>query len=78
MDCTEGAYEELDYHGHMCLGRNIACKERLLAENHIDKNSKLVLNHFSHNGIHSLYTEFVPIAAESGFDVSYDGMEINF
>ena len=44
---------------------------------HIDKNSKLVLNHFSHNGINSTYTEFVPIAAENGFEVSYDGMEID-
>lgn len=76
MDCTEGGYEELSYHGHMCLGRNIACKERLLAGNHIDKNSKLVLNHFSHNGINSIYSEFVPIANENGFEVSYDGMEI--
>ena len=28
LDCTEGAYEDLNYHGHMCLGRNVACRDR--------------------------------------------------
>ncbi len=76
MDCTEGAYEELDYHGHMCLGRNIACRARMLEERFIDDKTTVVLNHFSHNGIKSNYTDFAPIAAESGFETSFDGMEI--
>ena len=76
LDCTEGAYEDLNYHGHMCLGRNITCRDRMLKENLIDKKTKVVLNHFSHNGINSLYDEFEPIAAEKGFITSYDGMEV--
>lgn len=76
MDCTEGAYEELDYHGHMCLGRNIACRDRMLEERLIDDKTTVVLNHFSHNGISSNYTDFSPIAAKSGFETSFDGMEI--
>lgn len=76
MDCTEGAYEELGYHGHMCLGRNIACRKRLLEGKNIDQKTKTVLNHFSHNGILSNYTDFAPIAADNGFVTSFDGMEI--
>lgn len=76
MDCTEGAYEELDYHGHMCLGRNIACRDRLAEGKNIDENTVVVLNHFSHNGINSNYSEFEPIAKEKGFETSFDGMEI--
>lgn len=77
MDCTEGGYEDLSYHGHMCLGRNIACRDRMLAEKLIDENTVAVLNHFSHNGLNSVYDEFKPIAAENGFEISFDGMEIN-
>lgn len=78
LDCTEGGYEELSYHGHMCLGRNIACRDRMIKEKLIDEKTVVVLNHFSHNGINSVYTDFLPIAAEKGFEVSYDGMEIVF
>ena len=78
MDCTEGAYEDLSYHGHMCLGRNVACKERLLSEGLIDENTVVVLNHFSHNGKYSNYDEFEPIAKAQGFETSFDGMEITF
>lgn len=76
MDCTEGAYEDLSYHGHMCLGRNVLCKERLLNEGLIDENTVLVLNHFSHNGKASVYSEFQPLAKQCGFETSFDGMEI--
>ncbi|MBQ1186104.1 MAG: hypothetical protein IIX54_00240 [Clostridia bacterium] len=78
MDCTEGAEEDLSYHGHMCLGRNIACKQRLLDENLIDEKTVVVLNHFSHNGKASNYEDFEPIAKENGFETSFDGMEIAF
>ena len=77
MDCTEGGYEDLSYHGHMCLGRNVACRDRMLSEGLIDENTVAVLNHFSHNGINSNYDEFVPLAAAKGFEVSFDGMEID-
>ena len=44
LDCTEGAYEDLNYHGHMCLGRNITCRDRMLKENLIDKKSLMKYN----------------------------------
>ena len=78
MDCTEGAEEELSYHGHMCLGSNIKCRDRMLAEGLIDEKTVVVLNHFSHNGSYSNYDEFEPIAKEQGFETSYDSMEITF
>lgn len=76
LDCTEGGYEDLSYNGHMCLGRNVSCRDRMLQENLIDENTVVVLNHFSHNGLSSNYDEFVPLAAEKGFEVSFDGMEL--
>lgn len=77
MDCTEGAYEDLTYHGHMCLGRNVKCRDRMLEENLIDEKTVVVLNHFSHNGINSNYDEFEPMAKDKGFETSFDGKEIN-
>lgn len=76
IDCTEGAYEDLTYHGHMCLGRNVRCRDRMLAEKLIDAKTKVVLNHFSHNGKDSNFDEFEPIAKKCGFETSFDGMEI--
>lgn len=78
LDCTEGAYEDLDYHGHMCLGRNIACRDRMLEEGLIDKKTKTVLSHFSHNGLNSIYSDFAPLAAKADMEVAFDGMEIVF
>ncbi len=78
LDCTEGAYEELNYHAHMCLGRNIVCRDRMFKEKLIDKNTTVILNHFSHNGLNACYDDFEPIAAKEGFVTSYDGMEIEF
>ena len=75
MDCTEGSQEALPYQGHMCLGSNRRCREMLLEIGAADKNTKFVLNHFSHNGLQACYDDFVPIAEADGFLVSYDGME---
>lgn len=76
LDCTEGACMELSYHGHMCLGRNITCRDRLAEIGSIDQTTTVVLNHFSHNGLSVSYSEFAPLAAANGFEVSYDGMEV--
>ena len=78
LDCTEGNREDLDYHGHMCLGRNIKCKNRMLESGLADEKSIFVLNHFSHNGTDSVYEDFKDIAKPYGFLVSYDGMTVDF
>lgn len=77
LDCTE-ADGFCDYTGHMNLERCTKLRERLLGEEIADENTIFVLNHFSHNGGHVVYDEFVKCAEKYGFIVSYDGMKIEF
>lgn len=77
LDCTEGAYEELGYAGHMCLGRNVKCRRRMLDCGIADDNTTFILNHFSHNGLSVGYDEFKLIAKPLGFEISYDGMTVD-
>lgn len=76
LDCTEGAFETLPYKGHMCLGTNILCRDELLKKGYINTDTKVVLNHFSHNGKNSCYDDFKVIAEKEGFIVSFDNMSL--
>lgn len=76
LDCTEGAMEELDYNCHMCLGRNIKCRDRMLNRGLADDKTIFILNHFSHGGKSATYDELSVIAKKDNFLVSYDGMSI--
>ena len=78
LDCTEGAMEELPYHGHGCLGRDIRFRALLQEAGAADEHTIFVLNHFSHNGLHACYDDFAPIAAKEGFLTSYDGLVLEF
>ena len=60
----------------MCLERCIAIRDKLKSVGVADENTVFVLHHFSHNGGNVVYDDFVKIAAENNFLVSYDGMEI--
>lgn len=77
LDCTE-ACRHSTYPGHLDLWRCIAVRDKLLAIGAADKATVFVLNHFSHNGIDSVYEDFSKTAAQYGFLVSYDGMTIEF
>ena len=77
LDCTEGD-RPIEYVGHMNLERCILLRNHLIKIGIADENTMFVLNHFSHNGGHVIYEEFVKIAEKYGFIVSYDGLEINF
>lgn len=77
LDCTEGAHEDLNYHGHMCLGRNVRCRNDLIDCGVADENTVFVLNHFSHNGLSVGYDDFCALAEPLGFVVSYDGMTVD-
>lgn len=77
LDCTE-ACRKINYIGHMNLERCIALREELKSIGVANENTRFILNHFSHNGLNTVYDDFVKIAGEYGFDVSYDGMEIEF
>ncbi len=75
LDCTYGGIPSGG--GHMGLDSNIIERDKLAEKHIIDKNTKLVINHFSHNG-KLIYDELVPVAEKEGFITSYDGMEIEF
>ncbi len=77
LDCTE-ACNNATYTGHLSLERCIKLREKMLKEKIVTDNTVFILNHFSHNGKNSCYTDFVGIAAENGFATSYDGMEFEF
>ena len=76
LDCTE-ANGSATYVGHLTLNRCIDLRKTLTEIGAADENTLFILNHFSHNGKDVLYDDFVRIAAEHNFDVSYDGMIIN-
>lgn len=75
LDCT-AATIPINYMGHMNLERCIEMREKLKSVGVADENTIFVLHHFSHNGGTVVYDDFVKIAAEYGFLVSFDGMEI--
>ncbi len=75
LDCTNACLP-LTYVGHMGLKENAEVRRRMLDEGYADERTIFVCNHFSHNGTNAVYDDFVPIAAQEGFRVSYDGMKI--
>lgn len=77
FDCTE-ACNDTAYIGHLSLDRCIRLRNTLKEIGAADDHTIFVLNHFSHNGKNVMYDDFVKIAAEYDFRVSYDGMVIEF
>ncbi len=76
FDCTFANNPEYKPGRHMNLLKCAEEKQRLLQIGAADKNTVFVLNHFSHNGKDVLYEDFSKIAKQYGFEVSFDGMEI--
>lgn len=76
LDCTNACLP-LTYVGHMGLNENIQVRDRMIKEGYANEKTVFVCNHFSHNGIHVVYDDFMPIAARAGFVTSYDGMVIS-
>ena len=73
LDCT-GIIDK-GRHWHMSLSSNKEVIDRLSDMGAINAQTKNIAHHFSHNGLLT-YDELVPVAAEQGMLVSYDGMEI--
>lgn len=77
LDCTLAANDiRFSNGGHMSI---FGCDEfinQLKSIGLVDEDTKIILSHFSHIGKNVLYDDFVSIAANFGFEVSYDGMEI--
>lgn len=75
LDCTEGK-KVIEYPGHMNFMRMEYMQKKMLEDKLIDKNTKIIANHISHNGLIT-YDEGVKIANNLGYILSYDGMEVN-
>lgn len=76
LDCTAGISDSCSEH-HMNLEMCRKVRERLISLCCADDKTIFVLHHFSHN-CGASYDSLLPIAHENGFEVSYDGMEIEF
>ncbi len=77
LDCTE-ANAKCTYVGHLTLSRCVGLVNKLKEFGVLDDTSRVILNHFSHNGVSVLYDDFLPLAKEHGFEVAYDGLEVEF
>jgi len=75
LDCTMGP--KVDGNNHMGIPDNIKVKERLIQIGCADDNTIFILTHFSHNG-GLLYDELVEAARPYGFEIAYDGFEVEF
>lgn len=76
LDCTSTLKDEA-YKYHMGLKACCDVKARLIENENANQKTIFFVNHFSHNG-HTVYDDLVPIAEKNGFNVSYDGLEIEF
>lgn len=77
FDCTN-CESENTYVGHMGIPACKRARERMIEMGICSDKTKYVLNHFSHNGKHSLYDDIVKTAEKESFDVAYDGMIVEF
>lgn len=76
LDCTKGDVER-EYKTHMSMSEGRAIADRFAEKGIIDRNTILYYNHFSHN-CGMIYDELTVAAQKYGFEVSYDGLEVNF
>jgi len=78
LDCTGGLGINGQWrNNHMTLGTNLEIINRMKREGLIDDKTKVVLNHFSHNGGQT-YDEMCRETEKYGVIISYDGLEIEF
>lgn len=76
LDCTAGLLENWR-DTHLGLDTCIEMRDKLINIGCADSSTIFVLNHFSHNCKCS-YDSLLPIAEKEGFEISFDGMEIEF
>ena len=76
LDCTLGKNPNMEC-GHMGLKAVRSVVQRLRKMECIDKDTPVVLTHFSHNG-NLLHEELEAETKEDGFIIAYDGMLLEF
>lgn len=75
LDCTMGVLGNGTT--HLGYDGDVETKQRLEQMGCVHKNTKFVLNHFSHNCGHGItHEEMEEMAAQDGFLVSYDGYSL--
>lgn len=75
MDCTMLKIPEGTT--HMGIDDNIKLRQMLTDSGCVDKSTKYVITHFSHNGV-LLHEEIEQRVAPQGFQVAYDGLAVEF
>lgn len=75
IDGTSGKYTISENGVHMGLPDVVDTIEKLKEKNIIQKNCRIIITHISHNGGYT-HDDYVKKAAEVGFEVAYDGMEL--
>lgn len=76
LDCT-GAIKLGWKDHHMSIDVDKEVIERFKKDGIVDDKTKIVLNHFSHNG-GANYDDLVKLEKELGVIISYDGLEVEF
>ena len=77
LDCTKGD-NPFTYKTHMSMEEGSTIAARFAARGLIDENTKRYFNHFSHN-CGMIRDELAEVARKKyGFEVSYDGCEVEF
>lgn len=77
LDCTS-CESPNEWHGHMNVEQCMEVRERMCKMGLCRENTKYILNHFSHNGVPCLYEELSESVKKHNFEVSYDGMIVEF
>lgn len=77
FDTTSGPGEVGAQGHHMGLQDNIRAAERFRALGCVSEGTRLVANHFSHNG-KALHEALVALGAHHGIDIAYDGCTVAF
>lgn len=73
LDCTGGVYGGKHY--HMGFEANAEIKQRLIALGCVTANTRFISTHFSHN-CKMVHEELVTAAEPYGFEIAYDGWEL--
>lgn len=73
LDCTTVKFSSAA--SHMGLEENLKALARFREIGCVNENTKVVVNHFSHNG-QALHSELEELVRPYGFLVAYDGLEI--
>ena len=76
MDCTKGD-NPFTYKSHMSMAEGRAIADRFAARGIVNEGTLRYYTHFSHN-CGMIYEELSVAAEKYGFQVAYDGLEVEF